>query len=86
MTRIASGQVEQIVANEVRGVRAALGHDPCAARLAAAHDDANAQWTVGPVLGTDLADDIVTPSRSTPFDDGRHDRRARGTTALEADL
>jgi ribose 5-phosphate isomerase B len=72
-----SGNGEAMVANKVRGVRCALAWSEETARLARAHNDANAvsigQRTVS--LETALA--IVRIFLSTPFDGGRHDARVR---------
>jgi ribose 5-phosphate isomerase B len=81
-----SGQGEQLSANKVRGVRAALCNDLYTARLARAHNDANVLAIGGRVVGTGLADEIVTVFLATPFDGGRHARRVGQITALEADF
>ena len=80
-----SGQGEQIAANKVRGVRAALCNDLYLARLARSHNDANVLSLGGRVVGTGLAEEIVSLFLTTPFEGGRHalscgpDRRGRGT-------
>ena len=81
-----SGQGEQLSANKVRGVRAALCNDLYTARLARAHNDANVLAIGGRVVGSGLADEIVTLFLATPFDGGRHARRVGQITALEADF
>jgi|SRR3954447_9427438 len=81
-----SGQGEQLSANKVRGVRAALCNDLYTARLARAHNDANVLAIGGRIVGTGLADEIVTVFLATPFDGGRHARRVGQITALEADF
>ena len=81
-----SGQGEQLSANKVRGVRAALCNDLYTARLARAHNDANVLAIGARVVGTGLADEIVTLFLATPFDGGRHARRVGQITALEADF
>lgn len=70
-----SGQGEQIVANKVRGARAALCNDLYTARLSVAHNDANVLAMGARVVGEGLADEIVRLWLSTPFDGGRHRRR-----------
>jgi ribose 5-phosphate isomerase B len=70
-----SGQGEQIAANKVRGVRAALCNDLYTARLSRQHNDANVLALGGRVLGFGLADEIVALWLSTPFEGGRHQRR-----------
>ena len=81
-----SGQGEQLSANKVRGVRAALCNDLYTARLARAHNDANVLAIGARVVGSGLADEIVTLFLATPFDGGRHARRVGQITALEADF
>jgi ribose 5-phosphate isomerase B len=81
-----SGQGEQLAANKVRGVRAALCNDLYTARLARAHNDANVLSIGGRVVGEGLADEIVQLFLSTPFEGGRHARRVAQITELEADF
>lgn len=78
-----SGQGEQIAANKVRGVRAALCNDLYTARMARAHNDANVLSIGGRVVGPGLAEEIVTTFLSTPFEGGRHERRVRQLMELE---
>ena len=78
-----SGQGEQIVANKVRGVRAALCNDLYTARLARAHNDANVLAMGARVVGHGLADEIVGTWLSTPFEGGRHARRVQQITDIE---
>ena len=70
-----SGQGEQIAANKVRGVRAALCNDLYTARLSRQHNDANVLAIGGRIVGTGLADEIVALWLTTPFEGGRHQRR-----------
>src|SRR5262245_31925184 len=70
-----SGQGEQIAANKVRGVRAALCNDLYTARMARAHNDANVLSLGGRIVAFGLADDILALWLETPFDGGRHQRR-----------
>jgi ribose 5-phosphate isomerase B len=70
-----SGQGEQIAANKVAGVRAALCNDLYTARLSREHNDANVLSMGGRIVATGLADEIVTLWLRTPFDGGRHQRR-----------
>ena len=81
-----SGQGEQIAANKVRGVRAALCNDLFTARLARAHNDANVLSIGARVVGVGLAEEIVTTFLSTPFEGGRHARRVAQLTALEEEF
>jgi ribose 5-phosphate isomerase B len=78
-----SGQGEQLAANKVRGVRAALCNDLYTARMARAHNDANVLSMGARVVGTGLADEIVDLFVSTPFEGGRHARRVALLTELE---
>ena len=80
-----SGQGEQIAANKVRGVRAALCHDELTARLARQHNDANVLSLGGRLLGDTLALAIVDAFFSTGFDGGRHQRRVDQLADIERD-
>lgn len=79
-----SGQGEQIAANKVRGARAALCNDLYLARMARSHNDANVLSIGGRVVGTSLAEEIVTVFLNTEFEGGRHQRRVDQITAIEA--
>lgn len=79
-----SGQGEQIAANKVPGVRAALCNDLYTARLSRAHNDANVLSIGGRIVAPGLADEIVALWLSTPFEGGRHARRVEQITAIEA--
>jgi ribose 5-phosphate isomerase B len=78
-----SGQGEQIAANKVPGVRAALCNDLYTARLSRQHNDANVLAMGGRVVAPGLADEIVALWLSTPFEGGRHQRRLDQISALE---
>ena len=54
-----SGQGEQLAANKVRGVRAALCNDLYTARMARAHNDANVLSIGARVVGVGLAEEIL---------------------------
>ena len=79
-----SGQGEQIAANKVRGVRAALCNDLYTARLSREHNDANVLALGGRIVAPGLADEIVTLWLATAFAGGRHQRRVEQIAALEA--
>ncbi len=81
-----SGQGEQLAANKVRGVRAALCNCLYTARMARGHNDANVLSMGGRVVGLGLAEEIVTTFATTEFEGGRHQRRVDQITALEADF
>jgi ribose 5-phosphate isomerase B len=70
-----SGQGEQIAANKVAGVRAALCNDLFTARLSREHNDANVLSMGGRIVAFGLADEILELWLDTPFAGGRHQRR-----------
>jgi ribose 5-phosphate isomerase B len=78
-----SGQGEQIAANKVRGIRAALCNDLYTARLSREHNDANVLAIGGRIVAFDLADEILKLWLATPFAGGRHQRRIDEITAAE---
>jgi len=78
-----SGQGEQIAANKVAGIRAALCNDLYTARLSRQHNDANVLSMGGRIVAFGLADEIVALWLTTPFDGGRHQRRIDQILAAE---
>jgi len=78
-----SGQGEQISANKVPGIRAALCNDLYTARLSRAHNNANVLSIGGRIVAFGLADEILTLWLATPFEGGRHQRRLDQITAAE---
>jgi ribose 5-phosphate isomerase B len=78
-----SGQGEQIAANKVRGVRAALCNDLYTARMSREHNDANVLAMGGRIVAPGLADEIVTLWLATIFEGGRHQRRIDQITEIE---
>ena len=78
-----SGQGEQMAANKIPGVRAALCNDLYTARLSRQHNDANVLAMGGRIVGFGLADEIVTLWLATPFEGGRHQRRIDQIAAIE---
>jgi ribose 5-phosphate isomerase B len=78
-----SGQGEQMAANKVRGVRAALCNDLYTARLSRQHNDANVLSIGGRIVAPQLADEILTLWLTTPFDGGRHERRVAQIAEIE---
>lgn len=78
-----SGQGEQLAANKVSGVRAALCNDLYTARMAREHNDANVLSIGARVVGIGLAEEIVDLFRSTAFEGGRHQRRVDQVMAIE---
>jgi ribose 5-phosphate isomerase B len=79
-----SGQGEQIAANKVHGVRAALCHDVTTAELARSHNDANVLSLGGRLLGETLALAIVDTFLAGTFEGGRHVGRLEQLRAIEA--
>ena len=78
-----SGCGEQIAANKVRGVRAALCHCVFTAEIARAHNDANVLVMGAKVVAPDLAERILTVWLATAFKGGRHQLRVDQISALE---
>jgi ribose 5-phosphate isomerase B len=79
-----SGQGEQLAANKVGGVRAALCNDIWLARLAREHNDANVLAMGARVVTPYMAGEITRLFLSTPFEGGRHARRIAQLAELEA--
>ncbi|MGH9065545.1 MAG: ribose 5-phosphate isomerase B [Acidimicrobiales bacterium] len=80
-----SGQGEQIAANKVHGVRAALCPDDYTARLARAHNDANVCSLGARVVAEAYALEIVDVFLATTFEGGRHVARLEEISAIEAE-
>jgi ribose 5-phosphate isomerase B len=78
-----SGQGEQIAANKVHGVRAALCHDLFVARLSREHNDANVLTMGGRIVAPAFAREIVRVWLATPFEGGRHARRLEQIAQIE---
>src|SRR5919106_6900278 len=78
-----SGQGEQIAANKIPGIRAALCNDLYTARMSREHNDANVLAIGGRIVAPQLADEIVTLWLSTPFEGGRHQRRVDQIAEIE---
>jgi len=78
-----SGNGEQIAANKVAGVRAALCNDLYTARLSREHNDANVLSMGGRIVAFGLADEILALWLSTAFEGGRHQRRIDQISAAE---
>ena len=78
-----SGQGEQLAANKVRGVRAALCNDLYTARMARQHNNANVLSMGARVVGEGLAEEILAVFLDTPFEGGRHERRVAQITEIE---
>jgi ribose 5-phosphate isomerase B len=80
-----TGQGEQIAANKVPGIRAALCNDPHTARLAREHNDANVVAMGGRIVADELATEILKVWLETPFAGGRHERRVRQIAEIEGE-
>ena len=78
-----SGQGEQMAANKVHGVRAALCNDLYTARMSREHNDANVLAMGGRIVAPGLADEIIKLWLATPFEGGRHQRRVDQIAAIE---
>ncbi|HEX6888951.1 MAG TPA: ribose-5-phosphate isomerase [Candidatus Nanopelagicales bacterium] len=80
-----SGNGEQIAANKVVGVRAALAWSPELAQLAREHNDANVVGIGARMHSTEEAFAIVRTFLDTPFSgEERHQRRIDQVAAYEA--
>ena len=79
-----SGQGEQIAANKVGGVRAALCNDLYTARMSRAHNDANVMAMGGRIVAPALAIEIMELWLDTGFEGGRHQRRIDQIAELDA--
>jgi ribose 5-phosphate isomerase B len=78
-----SGQGEQIAANKVDGVRAALCHDLFLARASREHNDANVLAMGARVIAAAYAREIVRVWLETPFEGGRHVQRLDQIAQIE---
>jgi ribose 5-phosphate isomerase B len=78
-----SGQGEQIAANKVHGVRAALCNDLYTARMSRQHNDANVLAIGGRIVALGLASEILELWLTTPFEGGRHERRVAQIADIE---
>ena len=78
-----SGQGEQIAANKVHGVRAALCNDLFTARLSREHNDANVLAMGARIVASGLADEILSLWLTTEFAGGRHTRRVQQIAEIE---
>ena len=80
-----SGNGEQIAANKVKGIRAALGYTPEIAALSRQHNNANIISLGGRFHSEEEAWQIVRTFLETPFShDERHQRRINAVGAYEA--
>jgi ribose 5-phosphate isomerase B len=78
-----SGQGEQMTANKVRGIRAALCHDLYTARMARSHNDANVLSMGARIVAREMALLILETWLQTEFEGGRHERRVGQIMEIE---
>ena len=78
-----SGQGEQIAANKVDGIRAALCNDLYLARLSREHNDANVLAIGARVVAPTYAREIVRVWLATGFEGGRHVPRLEQIAEIE---
>jgi ribose 5-phosphate isomerase B len=78
-----SGQGEQIAANKVRGIRAALCHDLYLARLSRQHNDANVLAMGARVIAPTYAREVASVWLATDFEGGRHLPRIEQLARIE---
>ncbi|SEJ46471.1 ribose 5-phosphate isomerase B [Propionispira arboris] len=72
-----------IMANKVKGVRAALIHDLFSAKLTREHNDSNVLCMGARVIAASMAWEIVNVWLSTPFIGGKHHNRIAFITNYE---
>lgn len=70
-----SGIGVSIVANKIKGIRAALCHESHSAMLSRLHNDANVLCLGERITGESLALDIVDVWLKSSFEGGRHQKR-----------
>ena len=78
-----SGQGEQIAANKVRGIRAALCHDLYLARLSRQHNDANILAMGARVIAPTYAREVAAVWLATAFEGGHHLPRIEQVAKIE---
>jgi ribose 5-phosphate isomerase B len=78
-----SGQGEQMAANKVHGIRAALCNDLYTARLSREHNDANVLSIGARIVAPALAREVVRVWLATSFEGGRHVDRLEQITEIE---
>jgi ribose 5-phosphate isomerase B len=78
-----SGQGEQIAANKVDGVRAALCNDLYTAKMSRLHNDANVLSMGGRIVAAGLAEEILRVWLDTDFEGGRHVARLQQIADIE---
>ena len=80
-----SGVGASIVANKVKGVRAAMCHDTYSARQGVEHDDMNVLCLGSRVIGSSLAQELITAFLGARFSgEERHVRRLNKVIAIDS--
>ncbi len=79
-----SGQGEAIVANKVKGIRAAVVYDEYSAKMSREHNDANIISLGNRTINIDKAKELVKIWLETPFsNEERHKRRIEKIKTIE---
>ena len=78
-----SGQGEQISANKVHGIRAALCNELWTARMCRLHNDANVLAMGARIVTPHMANEIVEIFLTTAFEGGRHQPRLDQIARIE---
>ena len=78
-----SGNGEQIAANKVPGIRAALAWTTGTAQLARLHNNANVLSIGARIVAPELAEEITRIFLDTQFEGGRHQRRLDEIAKIE---
>ncbi len=73
-----------LAANKIKGIRAAAVSEPCSARLAREHNNANIIAFGARIVGAEEAKMIVDSFLNAKFQGGRHAKRVGMIMALEA--
>ncbi len=79
----AVGIASAIVANKVKGIRAACCSDEFSARSSREHNNANVLTLGGRTTGVELAKSITKAWLDTPFGGGRHQKRVEKISEIE---
>lgn len=72
-----------LAANKVPGIRAAVCSEPCSARLAVQHNNANIIAMGARIIGRELAKTIVDAFFEAEFEGGRHATRVQMIADIE---
>lgn len=75
-----------IVANKIKGIRAALGYDIESAQLSREHNDSNILCLGARKISEKEAQDIAETWLATPFEGGRHQRRLDLVSSIERSI